>query len=111
MTWILLLISYLIVCVNVVHSERSNILSIIAKQINEWNKIDTGTHDIVLFRLSKDEAMCTSDELLNDIVKAIPEYNVKLLPSMHQEKQKINYKKASFVIIVSDVHSSVCIMQ
>lgn len=103
MTWIFLFV--LISFTNLVHCETSEIPKLITKLINEWNEIDPGIHDVVLLQMRRNQnPLWKADQLFFDIVKAIPEENGKVLPSLDDQAFQVKQpRKASFVIIVSDM--------
>ena len=77
--------------------------------INEWNAIDPGVHDIVLFRLNRDDdANLTTNILFDEILNAIPDQNMKILPSFDQKRHDNERRKFSFQIIISNENDLVC---
>ena len=103
MTWYSVSIFCLLFCVNVTHCVTSDIPSLIANLINEWNVIDPGVHDILLLRFNKDNSNWMTTVLYNEIAQKTPTLNSKIMPSMDIDQQDEIFRKASFVIIVSDV--------
>ena len=103
MTWFSIPIFWLIFCANVVHSVKSDIPSLIVNMINEWNEMDPGVHDIHLLKIDGDEPNWSTDVLFNEIAQNIPELNSRILPTINFEEQGVMFRKAAFVIIVSDL--------
>lgn len=91
-----------------VDRKDEKVSSLVKSILEDLNSRESDTHDVALLRLEFDEA---AKHRVNDVsealIKAFPNKNLVITPSLGEQLENCDIREATVVIIVSDINDGV----